>query len=190
MMSLSYLRDDYHKQAVTHIRESWWFELMYNLQGKTWPTWYICFPCQSTCAWRMLPVGGPRTWQPFTSHQQSWAGPLLLSKGAPNTIHNTLDDLSVGSHPVSLSSQLIKKWGQSQASIDVMLLSLLGPYHQHAIGTFNTCSWGPTHRSLIDTCGAYNLGGAGLPHTTPRPSQPAVSTFHLRASPDLHFNHE
>jgi hypothetical protein len=55
--------------------------------------------------------------------------------------------------------------------------SLLGPYHQHVIGTFNTCSRGPTHRSLTDIGGGYNLGGAGLPHTTPRPSQPAVSTF-------------
>jgi hypothetical protein len=36
---------------------------------------------------------------------------------------------------------------------------------------------GPTHRSLIDTGGGYNHRGAGLPHTTLRPSQPAVSTF-------------
>jgi hypothetical protein len=34
----------------------------------------------------------------------------------------------------------------------------------------------------------YNLGGANLPHTTPRPSPPAVSTFHLRALPGLQFN--
>jgi hypothetical protein len=45
--------------------------------------------------------------------------------------------------------------------------SLLGPYHQHANGTFNTCSQGPTHRSLTNICGGYNLGGGGLPHTTP-----------------------
>jgi hypothetical protein len=37
-MSLSYLRDDCHKQAVTHIRESRRFESMYTLQGKTRPT--------------------------------------------------------------------------------------------------------------------------------------------------------
>jgi hypothetical protein len=35
---LCYLRDDCHKQAVTHIRESRWFESMYTLQGKTQPT--------------------------------------------------------------------------------------------------------------------------------------------------------
>jgi hypothetical protein len=39
--------------------------------------------------------------------------------------------------------------------------------HQYAIGTFNTCSRGPTYRSLTDTGGGYSLGGAGFPHTTP-----------------------
>jgi hypothetical protein len=46
----------------------------------------------------------------------------------------------------------------------------------------------PTHQSLTDTGGGYNLRGAGLPHNTPRLSQPAVSTFHLRAPPSLQFN--
>jgi hypothetical protein len=80
--------------------------------------------------------------------------------------------------------------GKRQAFIDNQLLGLPGPYHRHAIDTFNTCSRGPTHRSLIDIGGGYNLGGVGLPQTTPRPSQPAVSTFHLRAPPGLQFNHE
>jgi hypothetical protein len=34
----------------------------------------------------------------------------------------------------------------------------------------------------------YNLGGDDLSHTTPQPSQPVVSTFHLRAPPSLQFN--
>jgi hypothetical protein len=34
-MSLSYLRDDCHKQVVTHTRELRQFESMYTLQGKT-----------------------------------------------------------------------------------------------------------------------------------------------------------
>jgi hypothetical protein len=71
-----------------------------------------------------------------------------------------------------------------------MLLGLSGPYYRYAIGTFNTCSRGPTHRSLIDTGGCYNFGGVGFPHITPRPSQPAVSHFHLRAPPGLQFNHK
>jgi hypothetical protein len=32
------------------------------------------------------------------------------------------------------------------------------------------------------------IGGADLPHTTPQPSQPVVSTFHLWAPPGLQFN--
>jgi hypothetical protein len=73
----------------------------------------------------------------------------------------------------------------SQASVDDKLLGLLGPYHQHAISTFNTCSRGPTYRSLTDTVEGYNLGGAGSSHTTPRPSQLVISPFHQRAPPGL-----
>jgi hypothetical protein len=62
----------------------------------------------------------------------------------------------------------IEAVGLSQSSIDNRLLGLPGTYHWYAIGTFNTCSWKPTHRSLINTGGGYNLGGAGLSHTTPR----------------------
>jgi hypothetical protein len=65
---------------------------------------------------------------------------------------------------------------------------LTGPYHRHAIGTFNTCSWGPTHRSLTDIGGGYSLGGTGLPQITPQPFQPAVSTFHLGAPPSLRLS--
>jgi hypothetical protein len=68
------------------------------------------------------------------------------------------------------------------------LHQLTGPIYQHAIGTFNGCSRWPTHRSLIDTGRGYNLGGAGFSDTTPRPSQPAVSTFHLRAQPGLRLS--
>jgi hypothetical protein len=49
-------------------------------------------------------------------------------------------------------------------------IDLLGPYLQHAISIFNTCSRGPTHQSLTDTGGGYNLEGVGFPHHSPRPS--------------------
>jgi hypothetical protein len=48
---------------------------------------------------------------------------------------------------------------------------LTRPIYQYAIGTFNACSWGPTHQSLTDTGGSYNIEGAGFPHHTPRPSR-------------------
>jgi hypothetical protein len=38
-----------------------------------------------------------------------------------------------------------------------MLLGLSGPYHRHAIGTFNTCSRVPTPRFLTDTGGGYHI---------------------------------
>jgi hypothetical protein len=43
---------------------------------------------------------------------------------------------------------------------------------------------------LNDTGGGYSLRGVGLPHTTPRPSQLTVSTFHPRAPPCLQFSHK
>jgi hypothetical protein len=67
--------------------------------------------------------------------------------------------------------------GESHTSINSRLLGLPGPYHRHAIGTFNTYSRRPTERSLTDTGGGYNLEGAGFPRTTPRPSQPAAYPF-------------
>jgi hypothetical protein len=76
----------------------------------------------------------------------------------------------------------------SQASVDDELLGLLGSYHQHVMGTFNTYSQGLTHRSLIETGMGYSLEGAGIAHTTPRPSQLTVFRFHLRAPPGLQLN--
>jgi hypothetical protein len=109
-MSLSYLCEDCHKQAVTHIRESRQFESMYTLQGKTWPTRHVCFPHQSTYARRTLPAGGPRTWQPSTSHRQSWTESLLPRKRTPDTIPSTPADRSAGPYPISLLSQPMKQW--------------------------------------------------------------------------------
>jgi hypothetical protein len=43
----------------------------------------------------------------------------------------------------------------SQAPIGGRLLGLPGPYHRHAIDTFNTCSRVPTHRFLTDAGGGY-----------------------------------
>jgi hypothetical protein len=67
-------------------------------------------PTQSMYAWRTLPVGGPRTWQPYMSHQQSWTESLLSRKRAPDTIPSTSTDRSAGPYPVSLPSQPMKQW--------------------------------------------------------------------------------
>jgi hypothetical protein len=78
--------------------------------------------------------------------------------------------------------------GKSQAPVDNRLLGLPDPYHRHAIGTFNTCSRGPTERSLIDTGGGYQIGGAGLPHTHFPTFPTSCPHFSLMAPPGLHFN--
>jgi hypothetical protein len=76
--------------------------------------------------------------------------------------------------------------GESQTSINNRLLSLPGPYHRHAIGTFNTCSRGLIHRSLTDTDGGYNLGGDSLPRTHSSTFPTSYLPFPLVAPP--HFN--
>jgi hypothetical protein len=166
----------------THIWESRRFESMYTLQGKTWPTRHT------------YPMLGPHmvldhtylTWSTHSnlscSRPQSWAGPLLLRKRAHDTIHNMSADWSTGPYPVSLPSQPMKKWGQSQHSIDGRLLDLPVSYHRHVIGTFNTCSRGPTQRFLTDTGGGYSLKYASFQHTTPRPSKPTILPFSPKGS--------
>jgi hypothetical protein len=187
-MPLSYLCEDCHKQAVTHIRESRRLESMYTLQGKTWPTWHICFPHQSTYARRTLPADGPRTWQPFMRRRQIWIDPT-----APEKKGSTYNPQHAGwpiseSVPSFSSEPANEAGGVSQAPDDDQLLGLLGPYHRHAIGTFNTYSRGPTKRSLIDTGGGYNLGGAGLPHDHSPTFPTSCLPFPLVAPPGLHFN--
>jgi hypothetical protein len=78
--------------------------------------------------------------------------------------------------------------GKRQAPVDNRLLGLLGPYHRHAIGTFNTCSRGSTERSLIDTDGGYNLECAGLPHTHSPTFLTSGSHFPLVAPARSPFN--
>jgi hypothetical protein len=80
--------------------------------------------------------------------------------------------------------------GLNEESVDDRLLGLLGLYHQHVISTFNTCSWGPTHRSLTDTGGAYNLRGYDFPYHTTYLSQPTVLHFHLRALAGLRLTNQ
>jgi hypothetical protein len=106
---------------------------------------------------------------------------LPLRKSAPNSTSQP-GWVAHGTHLSFSPNTTIEAIGLSQASIDGELLGLLGPYHQHAIGTFNTCSRGPTHWSLTDRGGGYNLGGAGLPHHTP----PIFPTSGLHFPPKGH----
>jgi hypothetical protein len=84
-------------------------------------------------------------------------------------------DPRVRTQPLSHNSQ--RAVGKSQAPVHNRLLGLPGTYHRHAIGTFNTCSRGPTERSLINTGGGTTLEVPACHIPTPRPSQPAIPTF-------------
>jgi hypothetical protein len=132
------------------------------------------------------------TWSTYSnlsySRQQIWTDPLHLRRRDPDTIHSTTAIRSAGPNPASLPQQP-KNSGEKSTPVDNWLLGLPGPYHWHAIGTFNTCSRGPTERSLINTGRGYNLGGAGLPHTHSPTFTTSCPHFALMAPPGLHFNH-
>jgi hypothetical protein len=121
------------------------------------------------------------------SCRQIWMDPTALEKKGSRHNPQHADRPIRGSVPSFSPKPTNKLVGLSQASVDDKLLGLLGPYRQHAIGTFNTCSWGPTYQFVIDTGGGYSLEGASFPHTTPQPSLLTVSPFHLMAPPGLQF---
>jgi hypothetical protein len=132
-----------------------------SCRGKIWPTWHVCFPRQSTYAQRMLPAGGPCTWQPFTLTQQNWTDSLLPRKSTPDSTSQpgwVVYGTRLSFSPKTASEVVYL----SQTSVDNMLLGLPGPYHRHAIGTFNTCSRVPVPRSLIDTDGGYHIENLGI----------------------------
>jgi hypothetical protein len=81
---------------------------------------------------------------------------LLLRKGAPDSTPQP-GWVARGTHINFSPKTAIKAVGLSQAHVDSRLLGLPGPYHRHAIDTFNTCSWVPTSRSLNDTGGGYHI---------------------------------
>jgi hypothetical protein len=186
-MPLNYLREDCHKQAVTHIQESRRFESMYTLQGKTRPTRHVRFPHQSTYARRTLlavvPIRGnlPRaTDRVGRSH-------CSREKGLPTqSPARWLTDPLIHTQFLSRANQWSS--GESQTPINNMLLGLPGPYHRHVIGTFNTYSWRPTKQSLTDTCRGYNFEDAGLPQTHSLTFPTSCLPFPLVALPGLHFN--
>jgi hypothetical protein len=151
-----------------------------------WCTPYRGIPDQyDTYVRHILPTGSPRTWQPFMSRRQIWTNPTAPEKKGSQHNPQHTDWPIRGSVPSFSPNPTNEAVDLSQAFVDDKLLGLLDPYHQHAIGTFNTCSRGPTHWFLTNTSGRYNLGDANFPHTTLWPSQPVVSPFHLRAPPDL-----
>jgi hypothetical protein len=131
----------------------------------TLPTSVHVHPAYASCGWTLYGA---------TFHESSTelSRPTAPENKGSRHIHSAPTDRSTGPYPASLSSQPGKQWGQSQASISGRLLGLLGPYHQHVFGTFNTCSWVPTPRSLTDTGGGYHIKNIRIA-TTLSPSFPS-----------------
>jgi hypothetical protein len=150
---------------------------MYTLQGKIRPTRHIRLSHKSTYARRTLPANSPHTWQPFARRRQIWTDPTAHEKKGSrhNPHHAQLTDPRVRTQLLSRASQWSR--GHKASSHDDKLLGLSDTYHWHAIGTFNTCSRGPTRRSLTDTGRATTLELSACHILTPRPSQPDVSPF-------------
>jgi hypothetical protein len=128
-MPLNYLRDDYHKQAVTHIRESQRFKSMYTMQGKTRPTRHTL----STLSPRMVHDHTYLTLSTYSnlsySHQQIWTDPLHSRRRAPDTIHSTMAVRSVGPYLASLPQQP-KSSGEKSSfcwQLTTKLTSLISP---------------------------------------------------------------
>jgi hypothetical protein len=122
------------------------FESMYTLQGKTRPTRHPL----STLSLCMTLDHTYLTWSTYSNLSRvinSAGRILLLLRKKCSRLHLSARLSGPWDPPQFLSQHSYEAVGLSQASVDGRLLSLLGTYHYHAIDTFNTCSWGPTHRS-------------------------------------------
>jgi hypothetical protein len=144
-----------------------------------------CTPCRgkldkhdtyaSHASPRTLPVGDPHTWQPFISHQQRWRDPTAPEKKGSR--HKPQPGWVIRRSATNFLSQH-SHWSsnESQTSVDNRLLGLLGPYHRHAIGTFNTCSRVPTPQSITNTGGGYHIENLGIATTLSPPFPSEGST--------------
>jgi hypothetical protein len=161
---------------------------MYTLQGKTQPTRHTLSTLDPHMALDYMYL----TWSTYSN--LSWVTDRfgrvpLLTRNRDSWLHCKHVGWPIYGSPPNFSpphnqwSSRLKPsfyWWQTTR--------LTGPIYQHAIDMFNTYLRGPTHRSLTDTGGGYNLGGGSFPHTTPRPSQSTISIFYLRALPGLRLS--
>ncbi len=97
------------------------------------------------------------TRQPCTLTQQSWTNSLLPRKSAPDSTSQP----GWVAHGTRLSfSPKHNHWNSALKSNIcwwTCYIGLLGPYHQHTIGIFNTCLRVLTHQSLTDIGGGYHI---------------------------------
>jgi hypothetical protein len=149
---------------------------MYTLQGKTRPTHHVRFPLQPMHARHTLSTGSPRMWQSFTGSHEVEIVPYTRKKSWQ--LKTDWPSRRLGWHHSSSHVTALQKGREVSAQLLHSYISLLGPYHQHTIGAFNTCSRVPTHRSITDTGGGATTFEVPAYHIlTLWPSQPVVFTF-------------
>jgi hypothetical protein len=125
----------------------------------------------------------------FSRSVRVWSMTIHISRG-PHiaTFHTTVNRFEQIYCTQLIFHNILWSSGEKSSFCWQPTTRLTGPYHRHAIGTFNTCSWGPTHQSLTEIGGGYNLGGVILPRTH-SPTFP-TSCLHipLGAPSGLHFD--
>jgi hypothetical protein len=150
---------------------------MFILQGKTWSTWYVRFPRQSTHTRCMLSMGSPRTWQPFASHQQRWTNPTAPEK--KGSWHNPqLGWVIRRSTTQFLSQDYHWSSNESQASVDNKL-------HQFTGLITPTCD-----RYIHYLLAGVNLSILNWHRQGLQPWRCRISTYHSSTFPTsgLHFS--
>jgi hypothetical protein len=140
-------------------------------------------------AQRTLPVGSPRTWQPFVSHQQRWTDPIAPEK--KGFWHNPqLGRVICRSATQFLSQHSHWSSNESQTSVDSRLLGLPSPYHRYATSTFNTCSRVPTPQSLTDTGRGYHIENIEIATALSPPFPSEGFTDPLMSPPGLRLSRQ
>jgi hypothetical protein len=150
-----------------------------NNMSRTLPTPVHVRPTYASCG--QSPYVTTFYWLPWSRNK-----PLHLKEDL--TTKDRLIQLSYWAVSFFLSCDNPRVGERSFYPMVTQLLQLTGPispacdqYVQYLLAgvnpsVFNRHRWG------------YNLGGAGFPHITLRPSQLVISTFHLRVPPGLKFN--
>jgi hypothetical protein len=157
---------------------------MYTLQGKTRPTRHML----STLSPRMVMYLTRSAYSNLLySRQQIWTDPLHPRRRAPDTIRSTTTIRSTGPYPASLQ-QPPKSSGKKSSSCWQLTTRLTGHISPACDRYVQYLLTGPTERSLIDTGGGYNLGGATLPHTHFPTFPTSYPHFPLVAPSGLQFN--
>jgi hypothetical protein len=148
---------------------------MYTLKGKADQHNTYAFhasPCTpSVCFLRAVPV---RDNLSQVTDRVRWIL-LLLRKSAPDST-SQLGWVAHGTHLNFSPKTAIEAVGLNQAPVDGRLLGLPGPYHRHAIGTFNICSRVPTPRSLTDIGRGYHKENFRIATTLSQPFPSEGST--------------